>query len=418
MSCVELSPRSQLSSIVLPATGNISDIATILVYDTYVNSVEFLSGAASQVSEVYYKLGGNILDIELTSANVYIAYENAVLEYSYLMNIHHGKNILSDILGNTTASFDHDGDQSSGPGHVEVLYPKAQFNYIKRINEFAGENAGRGGVGGHETVYSASFSLVHYQQAYDLQTILSASSLAGGVDYAGLVGNKKVQIKRIYYKTPESTWRFFGYYGTLAVLGNMSSYGQYADDSTFEVVPVWQNKLQAMAFEDALYTRYSHYSYEIRNNKLLIYPAPTTFAPDGMWFEFTIQRDSWEEDQDRTTGVNGVANLGTAPFSNIPYENINSIGKHWIRRYATSLCKEMLGLVRSKFATIPIPGENITLNGTELITQAKDEQEKLREEFKTILDELTYAAMAERDAAKVENAEKVNKSIPMVIFKG
>ena len=63
-------------------------------------------------------------------------------------------------------------------------------------------------------------------------------------------------------------WRFYGYYGGLNTVGNLANYGQFADDSTFEVIPPWHNKLQAMAYEDAIYTRNSHYSYEIKNNKL------------------------------------------------------------------------------------------------------------------------------------------------------
>ncbi len=69
-------------------------------------------------------------------------------------------------------------------------------------------------------------------------------------------------------------WRFYGYYGGLNVVGNLSTYGQYADDSTFQIVPTWQNKSQAMAYEDALYTSVSHWSYELKNNKLRIISNP------------------------------------------------------------------------------------------------------------------------------------------------
>ena len=35
------------------------------------------------------------------------------------------------------------------------------------------------------------------------------------------------------------------------VVGYYSTYGQYADDSTFEIVPTWQNKMQAIMYEDS-----------------------------------------------------------------------------------------------------------------------------------------------------------------------
>ena len=217
-------------------------------------------------------------------------------------------------------------------------------------------------------------------------------------------------------------WRFFAYYGGLNVIGNMSTYGMYADESTFEVVPAWQNKMQAMAFEDSLMTRTSNYSYELFNNKLRLYPAPIDAGPSKFWVKFTIEneREPWEEYlTDRKKGAEGVNNMNTLPYANIPYANINSIGKQWIRRFALALSKEMLGQIRGKFGgTIPIPGDSVTLNSGDLLSQAKEEQDKLREELKTVLDELTYAKLAERDASIVENASKTHGMVPLPIFVG
>jgi hypothetical protein len=110
--------------------------------------------------------------------------------------------------------------------------------------------------------------------------------------------------------------------------------------------------------------------------------------------------------------------MNTLPFENIPYLNINSIGKQWIRRFALSLCKEMLGLVRSKFATIPIPGESVTLNGTALVTEAKAEQTALRDELKTVLDELTYEKLAEKDGNISDSTQKVLQNVPPSLYVG
>ena len=143
--------------------------------------------------------------------------------------------------------------------------------------------------GGTQPIYSASVDRVADQQDYDLQSIVSASAEAGGVPFAGLVGNKRIKIRQMYYMTPEQMWRFYGYYGGLNVVGDFHNYGQYADDSTFQVIPAWQNKLQAVAFEDHLYTRTSHYSYEIIDNKLRVFPVPDQVSPEKFWFKFTIE---------------------------------------------------------------------------------------------------------------------------------
>ena len=539
MSLPTLTPESTTSAIVLPVTGNLLQVNNFLPYKIYSNpqnalySQQFLSGAADQVSYVYKKLGGDVLDIELTEGNVYSAYEEAVLEYSYLINIHQATNIMSDALGNTTGSFDSKGNlmegelsSSLGGKHVALKYTKFDYGISRRVSEGTSDEVGLNS----SIQYSASFDTEDSVQDYDLQSIIEGQSnvrasgsitiadiaslqnndfvtiettdgtsvvatiddvagttttdrndptfarggsnaecatnlasclnangklvasaednvvtiiqatpgkagntsivltlndaagmektnFSGGVTkpYTDKIKGKKILIKKVYYKTPHAMWRFFGYYGGLNVVGNLHNYGQFSDDSTFQLIPAWHNKAQAMAFEDAIYTRMSHFTYELRDNKIRLFPIPYTGGPRKMWVEFSVPSDSWESDDPKSDGVN---NMNTLPIGNLPYENINSIGKQWIRRFALALCKEMLGQVRSKFGNVPIPGESVTLNGPALITEGKDEQEKLRTELKETLAELTYAKLAEKDASLIENSGKVLEKVPNYIFVG
>ena len=175
-----------------------------------------------------------------------------------------------------------------------------------------------------------------------------------------------------------------------------------------------------MAYEDAIYTRVSHYSYEIHDNMLRIFPQPLGTSPEKFWIQFTIenQYEPWEDSDRGDTGAKGINNMNTLPFQNIPYENINSIGKQWIRRFALALTKEMLGQVRGKFATVPIPGESVTLNASDLLAQAKAEQDSLRDELKTLLDEMTYERLAALDSSMQDSAAKVLQNVPTGIFVG
>jgi len=174
-----------------------------------------------------------------------------------------------------------------------------------------------------------------------------------------------------------------------------------------------------MAYEDAIYTRTSQYSYEVKNNRLRIFPPPETENfPEKYWVDFTVKPDPWTEADTADSGLTGVNNMNTLPFSNLPYNSINSIGKQWIRRFALSLSKEMLGLIRSKFASIPIPNESVTLNGPSLVTEAKAEQQALRDELKTVLDELTYEKLAEKDSNISDSSQNVLKNIPPSVFVG
>lgn len=414
MSLPELTPTSQTSAIILPATGSESNVAAALPLGVYADSTEFLSGAAAQVAFTYKRLGGDVLDIELTEENVYANFEDAVLEYSYLVNIHQSKNIIGSALGGTTGSFTHtgqlqDGDSLEGQ-NVALTYPRFSFETAFRIGDgFATE----AGVGGRQEIYSASFDRVSDQQDYDLQAILEADA-----KYGSIVGTKRVKIRDVFYITPRQMWRFYGYYGGLNVVGDYHTYGQYADDSTFQVIPAWQNKLQAIAYEDHLYTRTSHYSYEIINNKLRIYPNPDSVSPEKFWFRFTVDNtDIWEDDNDG--GQKGINNMNTLPFENIPYENINSIGHQWIRRFALALSKETLGQIRGKFGgNVPIPGESVSLNSGDLLSQAKEEQQALRDELKTILDELTYPKLIASDKEMTDNAKGIMQDVPNGIFVG
>ena len=408
-----LTPTSQQSAIVLPPTGTAGDVLSSLPFGIYTTG-SFISGAVDQVAYTYRKLGGDILDLEIKAENVYANYEEAVLEYSYLVNLHQAKNTLGSTLGNPTGSFDEDGNVISGQSGVELKYPKFNFGYAMKVGQQFSHEAGFGGT---TPIYSASFDTVNNKQDYDLQAIVSSSALAGGVPFENIDRTKRIVIRDVFYKSPRAMWRFYGYYGGLNVVGNLHNYGQYADDSSWQVIPVWQNKLQAMQYEDHLYTRTSHYSYEIINNNLRLFPTPDGTTEKQFWFRFSIRESTWDDEYN--DGQNGVNNMNTLPFENIPYESINSIGKQWIRRFCLALSKGTLGQVRSKFGNnVPIPGDSVTLNGADLLSQAKEEQDKLRTELKEQLEAMTYDKLIETDKNIVENTNNIQKFVPTGIFVG
>lgn len=430
MALPDFSPLSKMSKVILPPTGNTANVTTSsLPFGVYVDTnywtteqiSAYQTSSAEQVAFVYKKLGGDVLDIELVETQVHTAYEEACLEYSYLINIHQAKNALPSVLGQETGSFNGDGqltgDNAQELANANLAFPKMQFSYARNVSMTVNNMAS---LNGNEPIYSASFDMIPGTQDYDLQAAVSASAAANG----WTIDNKRITIHKVYYKTTGASWNFYGYFGGLNVVGNLSTYGQYADDSTFEIIPAWQNKLQAMAYEDAIKTRVSDWSFQIRNNILRLYPVPNPSSPIKFWFDFSVPSNSWTEAPNVSgsmavnSGVSGINNMNSLPFQNIPYDKINSIGKQWIRRFALSSCKEMLGYIRNKFDKVPIPGDSVTLNGDKLIAEAKEEKEKLREELKTQLAEMTYVKLNE-DAAKVmEDAAKVQTYVPQIIFVG
>jgi len=413
MAFPDLTPTSTQSAITLPASGTITDVADTLAIGFYKTINTFLTGATAQVAYTYKRLGGDVLDIELTAQNVYNHYEEAVLEYSYIVNLHQARNALGSALGGPTGTFDHTGDLTTGTD-VALKYPKFQFDYAFRVaDKFSTEAL----VGGTQTLYSASLDRVADQQEYDLQAIVEAAE--SGSPWEGM-GSKRIKIRQVYYVSPRQMWRFYGYYGGLNVVGDMNNYGQYADDSSFQVIPVWQNKIQAMQYEDHLYTRTSHYSYEINDNKLLLYPTPQQVSPEKFWFRFTVESGNEAfATGSYDSGVDGVNNMNTMPLENLPFDRINSIGQQWIRRFSLALSKETLGQIRGKFGgQVPIPGDNVTLNASELLSQAAAEQTALREELNKQLDEMTYAKLVETDKAMIDNTNSIVGNTPLKIFVG
>jgi hypothetical protein len=429
-----LNPQSQTSAVILPASGASTpaagqDLKSACPFGIYTASLDFITGASKQVDYVYKKLGGDVIDIELTVDNVYAAYEEAVLEYSYIINLHQSKNSLSTMLGHTTGTFDYNGQSKTAltganSAAISLRYNKFNFAAAKR----AGDGLSQvGGLGGTIAEYSGSFAPAADVQDYNLQKIIEDASAAGTDDAGQSIGfggkvdnNQRIVVTKVYFISPRAMWRFYGYYGGVGVVGNYSTYGQFADDSTFEIIPTWQNKMQAIMYEDSIYTRTSHYSYELINNKLRLYPTPSYWSMhlDRIWFRFYVEEAPWKESEGYHDGTLGVNNMNTLPFENLPYENINSIGKQWIRKYALALCKEMLGQVRGKFTTMPIPGESVTLNHAELLGQAKEEQEQLKTSLTEMLATMEYTELAKKDTELADATTATFKNSPLPIFVG
>tara|TARA_R100001129_G_scaffold52340_1_gene36035 strand:- start:131 stop:565 length:435 start_codon:yes stop_codon:yes gene_type:complete len=137
-----------------------------------------------------------------------------------------------------------------------------------------------------------------------------------------------------------------------------------------------------------------------------------------IFVKFYVEQGAFEEDGSTKTGIDGINNVNTVPFANLPYENINSMGKQWIRKYALALSKEMLGQIRGKFTTVPIPGEAVTLNHAELLSQAKDEQQQLKDKLIEMVKEMEYPALAKQDQELTDAATNVLKVSPLPIFVG
>jgi hypothetical protein len=151
------------------------------------------------------------------------------------------------------------------------------------------------------------------------------------------------------------------------------------------------------------------------NNQLKIFPIPVVHYRE-LWFQYVKLDDTRHPYANISGSV--ITTPGDVPYENPTYSNINSIGRSWVFEYALALTKEMLGYVRGKYSTVPIPGSEITLNQSDLITAATNERNALIERLRVYLDSTSRKSLLEKKAAEAENQKNILNDVPMTIFVG
>jgi hypothetical protein len=340
---------------------------------------------------VVVKLGVYSLSVELHPTHVHTVAQEALLEFSNLVNLYNAKNNLSSWLGQATGSL-------SG-SEQKYIHPNIE-HYKRGTAASEMENS----IGGDYTIYSGSVNMVIGQQDYDIQSLLS-----------GTVGSNRIQIIDIWHYLP---WGAVRYYPsneyTTSVFMFGSSGASFTAESAYYLLPIWQDVARVQNYKFSFKFRRSGYGYDLQNNKIRIYPVPTDTCP--LWFTYRLLPNPVQPDYIDTT-INGVSNLSNIPFSVISYCGINSMAKQWIRKFATALATLDLGLIRSKFGSIPIPGGDMSLNGEQLVALAKEEMENLRVELKELLLETSDEKLAEHDSLKLEHINKIYRFSPTLIYR-
>ena len=342
------------------------------------------------------RLGYPLVDVELQDTNFYTAFEEAVTTYG---NEIYAFKVRQDFLS-------MEGASTGSNLNNAVIQPN--FGAIVRMSAQYGEEAG---VGGTVTWYTGSFDTVASQQDYDMNAWAQAS--------ASLTPGDTIEIKRVFYESPPAIVRYFDpYAGTGTGMMNLLDtfgWGNYSPAINFLLMPINYDlqKIQAIEFNDQI--RKSQYSFELVNNKLRVFPIPTV---TGGKYYFEYIKNS-ERNNPIMPGSQGlVSNVSNVPYTNPNYTQINSIGRQWIFEYTLSLAKEMLGYVRGKYGTIPIPGAEVTLNHADLITAATAEKNFLLEKLRGYLEETSREKLLERRSLEADYKQKELNMVPQPIFIG
>ena len=202
-------------------------------------------------------------------------------------------------------------------------------------------------------------------------------------------------------------------------MNNEFAFESFTPETVFYVLPVFEDLLRAGQMDISNRVRRSNYSYELIGKNIRIFPRPTVNSKEGkkkLFIRFGKATDGVAPDI-ADSSIEGVSGLHNLPWNNISYNGINSIGRQWIRQYTYALSKEVLGLVRSKFGSVPIPSGDLQLNGSDLLSQAQSEKEKLMTNLKEMLDSMTYDKLLEGQAAEVGNMQTILKAVPIPLGK-
>jgi len=363
----------------------------------YDSDNEFTSSADKFADWSARRLGYPIMAIELQSGSFYACFEEAVTEYSAQVNQFNIKDNLLTLQGRATGS-------SNSLTHKRVTPTMGRTVFLSK------QYGTEAGVGGNVDIKKASITISSGSQEYDLNSLVVDGS-----------GSGSIEVRRVYYEGTPAMQRFFDPYattgyGTINMIEGFG-FGNYSPSVSFTLMPLFEDLLRVQAIEMNDSIRKSAYSFSLVNNKVRIFPDPTEGST--LYFDYVNTSD---RDNPLFTEYSGSANV-ISDYSNIPYDNmqyqyINDVGRQWIRKYGLALCKELLGLIRSKYGTIPIPNADTTLDGETLRSESAAEKEQLITELREMLEQTSRKALLEADKDEAEFLqEKLNK-IPYPIYIG
>ena len=343
------------------------------------------------------RLGYPIIDVELQSINFYSCFEEAVNEYGSQVYTYKIRDNIGKLVGSVTSS-----NQWDDLNQVNITN---DFGTNFQDDAIGGDAASGGTYSGAGRVYSASLDVKLNKQKYDLIDTNLVSWETGSAQI--ITGDLGVKITKIYHYAPAAINRYFDpYAGTgtgIQSLMQTFGFGNYSPGVNFMLMPMYFDalKLQAIEMNDKI--RKSAYHFEINAGRYLrLFPFPT--EDYTLWFDYTVANSSTDLTQDTTEGEedalpkadNTITDLSNAPYKRPTYAFINEPGRQWIRKYCLALCKEMLGGIRGKYQSVPIPGSETTLDYSRLLSEASEEKSSLIAQLREDLEATTTLSQTQR----------------------
>ena len=340
------------------------------------------------------RMGYPVVDIELQDTQFFACFEEAVTEYSSQVNRFNIKENLLSAKGNST---------STNYTHKNIT---PNLGTMVGLSKQYGTEAG---IGGDVSLYSGSISVSTSSQVYDLND----SSVT--TYESGTPGTDDIEVRRVFFQSSPAMTRFFDPHigsglGSQQMLTNFG-WGSYSPAINYLLMPMYDDLLRVQAIEFNDMIRKSAYSFHIANNKLKIFPIPTdTYT---LWFQYI-------KTSDRNTLVTSdtVSDFSNMKYNNMSYENINEPGKQWIKKYTLALAKELLGSIRGKYGSMPIPNAEVSLDGDTMRSEGAAERDALIAELREDLEAASRRNLMERQNDEANFQQETINKVPLNIYIG
>ncbi len=387
--------------------GEISGSTPFGIYDL---DATFRSDGPKTANWCAKRLGYPIVDVELVDDQFYACFEEAISEYSAQVNQFNLRNNLDILKGQPKESAGGRGNYS------QTLVEGSFLPTAVRMSQQYGTLAG---VGGNTEIKRAYIETTIDKQRYNLMT--EAIDMNTSSSFSTLyVSGSTIDVMRVYYEATPAIQRFFDPYsvggqGTLNLMDEMG-FGEYSPAAQFLLMPLYEDllRMQAIEFNDNI--RKSQYTFNIVDNKLDIFPIPTSRTPQKIYFDY-MSRDEFEHNS-QTIQSDSLSDYSDVPYDFIQYSNINDVGKQWIRKYTLALSKELLGAIREKYNSIPIPDGEVSLDGAALRAEAQVEKDALITQLRENLEELSRIKVMENKAHEADHQQEMLRKVPLKLYVG
>ena len=379
------------------------DVVGETPHGIYDNDTEFQNDSLTVCKYVASKLGHPVMQLEFNSGSIYACFEEAISEYSQQINHYNTKNWMWEHYGSTNR------ESGSTLGDMGSHEPEAaHMGSTFLLSEQYGEAVN---VGGGITMHTGSITLTGSKQVYDLETDSNITSSHT---------NKRLEIQKVFNQGPAAISKFYdpfaGTYDNIELIDSFG-FGNVSPAVSYILRPISYDLARANAIETNDLVRKAAYSFELINNKMRIFPAPDSDdAGEKIYFHYYVKED--KQGTTRTYTNSKVSDPSNIPYKFITYSEINASGRQWIRKYTLALSKELLGIIRSKYASLPLPNGEVGLDGDALKSEGREEKANALEELKEFLDSVSLAEGARKEQEVAESQQQVLNKAPLKIYIG